>query len=88
MMILLSELAIKSEGIRFRLLWTIELTTKLLSFLIISFLTENLTFRAQIPLTGPVFSAGAMGQIPITLKNDRQDESGRTHSCYELTTSI
>ena len=56
MMILLCELAIKSEGIRFRLLWTINN------------LPKNLTFRAQIPSSGPVFSTGAMGRIPITFK--------------------
>ena len=28
---------------------------------------KNLTFRAQIPSSGPVFSTGAMGRIPITL---------------------
>ena len=44
-----------------------KITTKLLSFLIISFLTENLTFRAQKPSGGPVFSTGAMGRIPVTL---------------------
>ena len=27
-----------------------------------------MTFRAQIPSSGPVFSTGAMGRIPITLK--------------------
>ena len=26
-----------------------------------------ITFRAQIPSSGPVFSTGAMGRIPITL---------------------
>ena len=42
MMILLCELAIKSEGIRFSTTLDNEITTKLLSFLIISFLTEKL----------------------------------------------
>ena len=55
MMILLCELAVKSEGISFSTTLDIKITTKLLSFLIISFLTENLTFRAQMPSSGPVF---------------------------------
>ena len=29
---------------------------------------KKLTFRAKIPSSGPVFSTGAMGRTPITLK--------------------
>ena len=54
MMILFCELAIKSEGTRFCLLWT----TKLLSFSKKIFsLPNSLTFRAQIPSSGPLFSS-------------------------------
>ena len=42
MMILLCKMAIKSEGIRFRPTLDNEITTKLLLFSIISFLTEKL----------------------------------------------
>ena len=67
MMILLCELALKSEGIRFRLLWTIKELSSCYHFLKFFSLSTNLTFRPQTPSSGPVFSTGAMGRIPITL---------------------
>ena len=71
MMILLCKLAIKSEATRFRLLWSStldnEISTALLVFSIISFLTENLTSCTQISSSGPPFCTGTMGQILVTL---------------------
>ena len=67
MMILLYKLTISSEGTRFRLLWTMKLTTKLLLFSIISFLTKKLTFCDQTSSSAPLFCTGVMGRIPVTL---------------------
>ena len=67
-MILLCELAIKSEGTRFLLTLDNKVTTKLLSFSIIFFsLPKNLTVQAQMPSSGPLFITEAMGRIPVTL---------------------
>ena len=60
-----------------------KITAKLLSFLIISFLTENLTFRARILSSGPVFTTGAMGRIPITL-NSGSSVAGRLKNCLNF----
>ena len=68
-MILLCELAVKSEALSTTL--DNKITTKLLSFLIISFLTEKLNISCADTLSGPVFSTGAMGRIPITLKTHK-----------------
>ena len=55
-MILLCTLAIKPEARKsFPPTLNNEITTRLLSFSVIPFLTENLTFWAQISSSGPLF---------------------------------
>ena len=69
MMILLCELVIKPERNSFSTTLVNKITSKLLSFLIISFFTEKLNISCSDTSSGPVFSTGAMGQIPITLRS-------------------
>ena len=63
MMILLCELAIKSERTRL----DNEIITKVLSFSIIFSLLKNLTSCAQICSSEPPFCKGTMARIPVSL---------------------
>ena len=50
-----------------------KITTKLLSFLIISFLTEKVNIRAQIPSGGPCSAQGPWVEYSSPQKNYQSD---------------
>ena len=89
MTILFYKLDINSEGTRLRLLWTMKsVTTKLLLFSIISFLTKKLTFCAQTSSSGPLFCTGVIGRIPVTLKISFESSDKETTWCNKLRVSL